>query len=41
MFLLMLSLYHFLTDEAAKAGISLYTLVTQRLKPTQQRQTDN
>ena len=31
-------LYHFLTDEAAKAGISLYTLVTQRLKPTQQRQ---
>lgn len=25
-------LYHFLTDEAAKAGMSLYTLVTQRLK---------
>ncbi|MDE0010586.1 MAG: toxin-antitoxin system HicB family antitoxin [Candidatus Poribacteria bacterium] len=24
-------LYHTLTDEAAKAGISLYTLVTQRL----------
>ena len=31
-------LYHFLTDEAAKAGMSLYTLVKQRLKPTQQRQ---
>ena len=27
-------LYHFLTDEAAKAGISLYTLVTQKLKST-------
>ncbi len=25
-------LYHFLTDEAAKAGISLYTLVTQKLQ---------
>ena len=34
-------LYHFLTDEAAKAGMSLYTLVTQRLKPTQQKQAPN
>ena len=25
-------LYHFLTDEAAKAGMSLYTLVTQKLQ---------
>ena len=25
-------LYHFLTDEAAKAGMSLYTLVTQKLR---------
>ena len=28
-------LYHALADEAAKAGISLYTLVTQRLKSTE------
>ena len=28
-------LYHALTDEAARAGISLYTLVTQRLKSTE------
>ena len=38
MFLLMRSvpvdaqLYHFLTDEAAKAGMSLYALVTQKLQ---------
>lgn len=25
-------LYYFLTDEAAKAGVSLYTLVTQKLQ---------
>ena len=27
-------LYHALVDEAAKAGISLYTLVMQKLEPT-------
>lgn len=28
-------LYHALTDEAAKAGMSLYALVTQKLKSTE------
>ena len=28
-------LYHALADEAAKSGVSLYTLVTQRLKSTE------
>ena len=31
-------LYRALADEATKTGISLYTLVTQKLKPTQQKQ---
>ena len=33
-------LYHVLTDEATKAGISLYTLVTQRLSKTAVSNTD-
>ena len=34
-------LYHALTDEAAKAGISLYTLVTQKLSKTKGPSVDN
>ena len=34
-------LYHTLTDEAAKIGMSLYTLVTQKLSKTTALQTDN
>ena len=34
-------LYHTLADEAAKAGISLYTLVMQKLSKTTALQTDN
>ena len=34
-------LYHTLTDEAAKRGISLYTLVMQKLSKTTALQTDN
>ncbi len=34
-------LYHALTDEAAKSGISLYTLVTQKLSKTIGLNTDN
>ena len=34
-------LYHALTDEAAKSGMSLYTLVTQKLSKTTAHNTDN
>ena len=34
-------LYHALADEAAKTGISLYTLVMQKLSKTTALQTDN
>ena len=34
-------LYHALTDEAAKSGMSLYTLVTQKLSKTTGLNTDN
>ena len=34
-------LYHALADEAAQGGISLYTLVTQKLSKTTPLQTDN
>ena len=34
-------LYHTLADEAAQGGISLYTLVTQKLSKTTPLQTDN
>ena len=34
-------LYHALTDEAAKSGMSLYTLVTQELSKTTGLNTDN
>ena len=34
-------LYHALADEAAKVGVSLYTLVTQKLSKTTAPNTDN
>ena len=34
-------LYHALADEAAKSGVSLYTLVTQKLSKTTVCNTDN